>query len=147
MRAGCLGANYFEYLQEWNLTASLDNLFQLLNTFKVTTATFAVRPHGQLIVHQDLWGLYCNRQGEQLFYKVQCFLKENHQVVLLDALLLRWFTFLSFTFDFSASCSTLKSLFDVQISFGPKTFLKVPVENSAKWNNPDFYLLWKAPSS
>lgn len=75
------------------------------------------------------------------------FLKENHQVALLDALLLLWF--LSFTFDFSASFSalSLKSIFDVQISFVPKTFLQVPVENSAKWNKANFYLLWKGPSS
>lgn len=53
------------------------------------TANFAMKAHSQLVVHQDLQGLFCKRQGEQLFYQVQCFRKENHHVVLLDALFLQ----------------------------------------------------------
>lgn len=134
MRAGCLVTI---------LTVFKDRNSQLqqhhhLNTFSASSATFAVRARSQILVHRICRAFSAVVRVNSCFSKIQSLLKENHQDVKSTAFTVIPFSFislfLSFTFDFRASYLTLslKSIFDVQISFVPKTFLRLPLGNSAR---------------
>lgn len=137
MRAGCLVTilTVFKDRNSQFLCATSSSFKHL----KASAATFAVRARGQLLVHRIRGTFSGAVRVNSCFSKIQSLLKEIHQVVKSTAFIVIPFSFippffLSFTFDFHASCWTLslKSILDVQNSFVPKTFLRLPLGNSAR---------------